>query len=104
MGLGEKLKAKICSRKLEPGDVVRVIKGGQDIPETDNTVGGVGRWAVYVGATSNKAVVRALQEDGTTGDKVAVEQVEHIDDVIEEAAVKSYKQQRLERRYGKKPA
>ena len=100
--LASKLKGKICDRKLDPGDVVRVDRGGESIPVTENTVGGRGKWAIFVEMRKSGAIVRELREDGTTGDKSTVEQVTHIDDIIRDVAVKQYKQRRLEEKFGKR--
>lgn len=58
------LKRRFCTRDLEAGDVVRVPEARWDT--VDHPVGGVGKWAIYVGKTRSKLVVRPMQPDGVT--------------------------------------
>jgi hypothetical protein len=94
MALKDKIKEAVCSRKLEPGDTVKVLKGG-DWAETDNVLGGMARWAIFVDTRRDKAVVRPLLPDGSTGPKTEVEKVEHIDDSIKDAAMREYREKRM---------
>lgn len=96
MALRDKVKASLCSRKLEAGDTVKVVKGG-DWPETANLLGGRGRWAIFVDTKRDRAVVRPILPDGSTGPRVEVEQVEHLDDTIKDAALKEYRERRMNR-------
>lgn len=89
MGLRDNLKAKLCARKLDDGDVVRVPNGNW--PATNRSIGGKGAWGVYVGMSGKKAKVRPILADGSHGKAVLVDQVEHLDDVIAEEAIAYYK-------------
>lgn len=85
--LKSRVKAALCSRDLDPGDMVRVPDGKWD--GIDHPVGGTGKWAIYVGRNRQKFLVRPI-EDGVPGKPVEVDQAEHLDDVIQEAALKAY--------------
>lgn len=96
MGIREKVHEKLgsarrhlCSRKLDVGDVVQVEAG--DWTQTRQRVGGVGRWAIYVGARGDKSQVRPLLPDGSTAPAVVVDGAVHLDDVIAERAIAKYK-------------
>ena len=87
----KELKKRLCSRDLEPGDIVRVPEGRWDA--FDHPLGGSGKWAVFVGGSRTKFVVRPLS-DGVTGKPVEVSQAEHLDDVVMESALREYYQKR----------
>lgn len=83
------IKQAVCRRDFDPGDVVRVPDGKWD--EFEHPIGGRGRWAIFVSrAARDKLTVRPLDGDGVTGKPVVVDEVEHLDDVIREAALRMY--------------
>lgn len=84
----KELKRRLCARDLDAGDVVRVPDGRWD--SLDHPVGGPGKWAIFVGRSRNKFVVRPLQGDGVTGKPHEVDTVEHIDDVVMDVALREY--------------
>lgn len=97
MAIKDRVKAvkdRICGRKLETGDVVRVEEGG-NWNGWDHPVGGKGRWAIYVGTKGDKAIVRPLGADGTAEKPTPVSRVMHLDDAITEIAIADYKSRRL---------
>ena len=92
MSVLDKIRGALCHRKLEAGDVVLVPKlpSGADPTEWEeweHPIGGAGHWALYVGGKFN---VRPLYPDNTTGPLEHVERVQHLDDVIQDVAVKTY--------------
>ncbi|WP_146140622.1 hypothetical protein [Haliangium sp. UPWRP_2] len=101
MALGKtigKLKEKICDKKLETGDIVNVVKGAPpDFIPFDHNLGGMGRWAIFVDMKASGAVVRPILPDGSTGPKIIVEKVQHIDDAISDIAIKEYKEKRRQK-------
>lgn len=95
MAIGDRIKEKICDTKLEAGDVVKVLSGGNDVPVTEHPIGGTGRWAVYIDKRSNGAIVRPILDDGTHGSKLTVDRVQSLDDAIAKVAVDEYKKSRM---------
>lgn len=92
----KKLKEKICDTKLETGDVVKVLAGGNEIPVTEHPIGGAGRWAVFIEKRTNGAIVRPILDDGTHGAKATVERVQSLDEAISKVAVDEYKKTRMD--------
>lgn len=90
------VKKVFCTRDLDTGDVVRVPDAKWD--SFDHPIGGPGRWAIFVFKRAKKFVVRPTNSDGVTGKPVEVDHVEHLDDVIQEAAIKMYYETRGKKR------
>lgn len=93
-------KESFCARKAEVGDVVRVDEGGE-WANYDHPVGGMGRWAVFVGKKGDKAIVRPISQDGETLKPATVAKITHLDDAIMAKALAYYKESRQGRANGK---
>lgn len=78
----------LSTRALEAGDVVRVAKVHDESWEAwDHPVGGPGHWAIYI---KGKYLVRPIREDLSAGDRVQVQEVEVVEDVVLDEALKAY--------------
>lgn len=98
MALKDKIKSTLCGRSLEAGDLVRVPDGKG--PAIEHPLGGRGHWGIFVKKEGAAALVRPLDHELTPGKAQKVEHPEHIDDVIQDTALKFYKDEMAKRRGG----
>ena len=91
-GIGGKVKAAVCSRAFQQGDVVRVPGGSWR--HWRHPRGGEGAWAIYLGKSDGKFRVRPLDDKLISQQPVQVGEIEHLDDVEAKLALAMYRQSR----------
>lgn len=96
MALKDTLKSKFCGRSLEAGDIVRLPEGKGEA--VNHPLGGRGHWGIFVKKDGAASLVRPLDQELTPGKPVKVEHPEHIDDVLQDTALKFYKEEMSKRR------
>jgi hypothetical protein len=88
-GVKQRIKQHLCGRDLEPGDLVKVTEGAK-WKAFQHKIGGMGHWAIFVRKRGGKADVRPVLANGMHMEPVEVSRVEHINDVINAAAMTEY--------------
>ncbi len=89
----ERLKRALCDREVSPGELVKVTEGAK-WKAFNHRIGGQGHWAIYVRKVGKLAEVRPLLANQMTTNPTLVSHIEHINDVIQEAALREYLEKR----------